>query len=133
MLSHVDEQSRPTMVDVTGKPVTRRTATAEARVRFPREARTRCARGGFATAKGPVFHTAIVAGVMAAKRTHELIPFCHPLGIEDCRIEIDMDGDEAVIALHRRRQSPHGRRDGSADRRLDRGADGLRHVQGAVA
>ena len=54
--------------------------------------------GGFATAKGPVFHTAIVAGVMAAKRTHELIPFCHPLGIEDCRIQIEMVGDEAVIA-----------------------------------
>ena len=97
MLSQVDEQSRPTMVDVTGKPVTRRTAVAEARVRFPREAAASLRAGGFTTAKGPVFHTAIVAGVMAAKRTHELIPFCHPLGIEDCRIEIDMDGDEAVI------------------------------------
>jgi cyclic pyranopterin monophosphate synthase len=97
MLSHVDEQSRPAMVDVTGKPVTRRTAVAETRVRFPREAAASLRAGGFTTAKGPVFHTAIVAGVMAAKRTHELIPFCHPLGIEDCRIEIDMDGDEAVI------------------------------------
>jgi len=97
MLSHVDEQARPTMVDVTGKPVTRRTAVAEARVRFPREVAASLRAGGFTTAKGPVFHTAIVAGVMAAKRTHELIPFCHPLGIEDCRIEIDMDGDEAVI------------------------------------
>ena len=97
MLSHVDEQSRPAMVDVTGKPVTRRTAVAESRVRFPRETATSLRAGGFTTAKGPVFHTAIIAGVMAAKRTHELIPFCHPLGIEDCRIEIDMDGDEAVI------------------------------------
>jgi cyclic pyranopterin phosphate synthase len=97
MLSHVDEQSRPTMVDVTGKPVTRRTAVAEARVRFPADAAAALRAGGFATAKGPVFHTAIVAGVMAAKRTHELIPFCHPLGLEDCRIEIDMHGDEAVI------------------------------------
>jgi cyclic pyranopterin phosphate synthase len=45
-----------------------------------------------------VFHTAIVAGVMAAKRTHELIPFCHPLGIENCRVEIDMnDRHEAVV------------------------------------
>ncbi len=97
MLSHVDEQSRPAMVDVTGKPVTRRTATAEARVRFPGDVAGALRAGGFATAKGPVFHTAIVAGVMAAKRTHELIPFCHPLGIEDCRIQIEMDGDEAVI------------------------------------
>ena len=97
MLSHVDEQSRPTMVDVTSKPVTRRTAVAEARVRFPADAAAALRAGGFATAKGPVFHTAIVAGVMAAKRTHELIPFCHPLGLEDCRIEIDMAADEAVI------------------------------------
>ena len=97
MLSHVDEQSRPTMVDVTGKPVTRRMAVAEARVRFPADVAAQLRAGGFATAKGPVFHTAIVAGVMAAKRTHELIPFCHPLGLEDCRIDIDMPGDEAVI------------------------------------
>ena len=86
------------MVDVSGKPVTRRTAVAEARVRFPPEVADALRAGGFATAKGPVFQTAIVAGVMAAKRTHELIPFCHPLGLEGCRIGIDMDaGDEAVI------------------------------------
>jgi cyclic pyranopterin phosphate synthase len=97
MLSHVDEQSRPTMVDVTGKPVTHRSAVAETRVRFPADAASALRAGGFATAKGPVFQTAIVAGVMAAKRTHELIPFCHPLGIENCRVEIDMVGDEAVI------------------------------------
>ena len=87
MLTHVDEQGRPTMVDVGGKAVTRRTAAVAAKLRST----------GFATKKGPVFETAIIAGVMAAKRTHELIPFCHPLGIETCRIEIDMPGDEAVI------------------------------------
>jgi cyclic pyranopterin monophosphate synthase len=97
MLSHVDERSRPTMVDVSGKAVTRRTAVAAARVRFPHAVAEQLRAGGFATSKGPVFQTAIVAGVMAAKRTHELIPFCHPLGIEDCRVEIDMEGDEAVI------------------------------------
>src|SRR5688500_2428875 len=97
MLSHVDEQARPTMVDVTGKPVTRRTAVAEARVRFPREAAASLRAGGFATAKGPVFHTAIVAGVMAAKRTHELIPFCHPLGIENCMIDIRMNNETEVL------------------------------------
>jgi cyclic pyranopterin phosphate synthase len=51
----------------------------------------------YATAKGPVFQTAIIAGVMAAKRTHELIPFCHPLGLERCDVSIDMQGDEAVV------------------------------------
>ena len=44
-----------------------------------------------------MFHTAIIAGTMAAKRTHELIPFCHPLGIESCKLAIDMDGDDAIV------------------------------------
>ena len=47
--------------------------------------------------KGPVFATAIIAGVMAAKKTHELIPFCHPLGLDKCDIDIQVAGDEAVI------------------------------------
>jgi cyclic pyranopterin phosphate synthase len=98
MFSHVDDDDRPSMVDVSGKSVTKRTAVAEARVRFPAAVADALRESGFSTSKGPVFHTAIIAGVMAAKRTHELIPFCHPLGIENCRIEIDMpDGDEAVI------------------------------------
>jgi cyclic pyranopterin phosphate synthase len=52
---------------------------------------------GLRSPKGPVFDTAIVAGVMGAKRTHELIPFCHPLGLESCRLTIEMEGDCAVI------------------------------------
>jgi cyclic pyranopterin phosphate synthase len=98
MFSHVDDRDQPTMVDVSGKQVTKRTAIAMARVRFPSEVAQALTDAGFSTAKGPVFQTAIIAGVMAAKRTHELIPFCHPLGIESCRVEIDMDGhDSAVI------------------------------------
>jgi cyclic pyranopterin phosphate synthase len=97
-LTHVDPQGRPTMVDVGGKQATHRTAVAETRVRFPPEIADQLRGAGFATAKGPVFHTAIVAGVMAAKRTHELIPFCHPLGLERCDVEIDMsEGIEAVV------------------------------------
>jgi cyclic pyranopterin phosphate synthase len=98
MLSHVDETGQPAMVDVSGKAVTRRTAVAETRVRFPAEVAEVLRQSGFATSKGPVFQTAIIAGVMGAKRTHELIPFCHPLGLENCRVEIEMnDRDEAVI------------------------------------
>ncbi len=86
------------MVDIGAKQVTRRTATAESRVRFPAAVAARLRAQGFATAKGPVFQTAIIAGVMAAKRTHELIPFCHPLGLERCDIDIVMNADdEAVI------------------------------------
>ena len=105
-LTHVDAQGRPTMVDVSAKAVTLRTAVAESRVRFPAAVAQALRDAGFATSKGPVFHTAIVAGVMAAKRTHELIPFCHPLGIERCDVVIDMHDDEAVVrctvALHHR-------------------------------
>jgi cyclic pyranopterin phosphate synthase len=98
MLSHVDETGHPAMVDVSGKAVTRRTAVAETRVRFPAEVAEMLRQSGYATSKGPVFQTAIIAGVMGAKRTHELIPFCHPLGLENCRVEIEMnDRDEAVI------------------------------------
>ena len=104
-LTHLDERGRPRMVDVGGKAVTRRTAHARVSVSFPPEAARHFAENDFSTAKGPVFHTAIVAGVLAAKRTHELIPFCHPLGIEDCDIQIAMDGDEAVIDC---RVSLHG-------------------------
>ena len=95
--THVDERRQPAMVDVGGKAVTHRTAVAEARVRFPPAVAEALRDSGFETSKGPVFQTAIVAGVMAAKRTHELIPFCHPLGLENCRIEIDMQGDDAAI------------------------------------
>jgi cyclic pyranopterin monophosphate synthase len=95
--SHIDSAARPTMVDVGDKVVTKRTATAVTRVKFPPDVAQALRSQQFSTAKGPVFHTAIIAGTMAAKRTHELIPFCHPLGIENCKLAIDMDGDDAVI------------------------------------
>jgi cyclic pyranopterin monophosphate synthase len=95
--SHIDSAARPTMVDVGEKVVTKRSATAQARVRFPPEVAQALRSQDFTTAKGPVFHTAIIAGTMAVKRTHELIPFCHPLGIESCKLAIDMEGDEALV------------------------------------
>jgi cyclic pyranopterin phosphate synthase len=88
-LTHLDAAHRPTMVDVGAKEPTLREATAEARVTLPRAVATALARSGHRTKKGPVFDTAVIAGVMAAKRTHELIPFCHPLGLERCAIEIE--------------------------------------------
>ena len=87
-LTHLDRANRPTMVDVAAKEVTLRSALAEARVRLPAAVARALRASGHRTKKGPVFATAIVAGVMAAKRTHELIPFCHPLGLEQCTIEI---------------------------------------------
>jgi len=87
-LTHVDAARRPTMVDVGAKDITLREASAEAIVTLPRAAALALRRGKERSKKGPVFDTAIVAGVMAAKRTHELIPFCHPLALERCRITI---------------------------------------------
>jgi len=77
------------MVDVGEKEVTERIAAAEARIRLPRNVAAALRRAGHRTKKGPVFDTAIIAGVMAAKRTHELIPFCHPLALERCTVEIE--------------------------------------------
>ncbi|WP_129647481.1 cyclic pyranopterin monophosphate synthase MoaC [Peristeroidobacter agariperforans] len=95
--THIDSSSRPTMVDVSDKAVTKRTATAQTRVRFPAEVAEALRSQQFNTPKGPVFQTAIIAGTMAAKRTHDLIPFCHPLGIEKCNVLIEMEGDDAVV------------------------------------
>jgi cyclic pyranopterin phosphate synthase len=92
-LSHVDAANRPRMVDVGAKVVTARTAVAEAVVRFPKDVADLLREGGMRSKKGPVIDTAIVAGTMAAKRTHELIPFCHPLAIERCRIEAEFVSD----------------------------------------
>ena len=94
------------MVDVTAKYETLRVATAVARLRFPDAAFEKLRSSGFETTKGPVFSTAIVAGTMAAKRTHELIPFCHPLGLERCDITIEADAGGLEIrcttAVHHR-------------------------------
>ena len=95
--THLDPDQRPTMVDVSGKDATQRSATAEARVQFPSVVAAALRDNALRSSKGPVFDTAIVAGVLGAKRTHELIPFCHPLGLESCRIVIDLEGDTAII------------------------------------
>ena len=98
MFSHLDDANQPTMVDVSSKPVTARSAHARARVWLPEEVRRGFDRGELQSPKGPVFQTAIVAGTMAAKKTHELIPFCHPLGLDACRISIGIDASgHAVI------------------------------------
>ncbi len=90
-LSHIDQDNLPTMVDVSHKDATDRQAHARTIVEFPAVVAEQFADGDIRTAKGPVFVTAIVAGVMASKKTHELIPFCHPLGLDNCKITIKMD------------------------------------------
>jgi cyclic pyranopterin phosphate synthase len=87
--SHLDAEGRPRMVDVGAKRVTPRHAVAQALVRFPAAVAAALRATGMRAKKGPVIDTAIIAGTMAVKRTHELIPFCHPLPIERCAIAIE--------------------------------------------
>jgi cyclic pyranopterin phosphate synthase len=98
MLSHVNRRNQPAMVDVGAKVVTRRTARAQARVHLTPEATALFDGEELHSKKGPVFQTASLAGVMAAKRTAELIPLCHPLPLDDCQVDIRMEeGGVAVI------------------------------------
>ena len=94
-LSHLDEQGRARMVDVSTKADTVRIATARGRVRMQPETLALVLRGG--VAKGDVIAVARLAGIMAAKRTGELIPLCHPLPITS--VDVDVTPDEAASAL----------------------------------
>jgi len=95
-LTHLDAKGRPAMVDVSSKALTAREATAECRVRFPPDVARQLRATGLKTTKGGIVETAIIAGTMAVKRTHELIPFCHPLPIDGCRIGIEWLDDNSL-------------------------------------
>jgi cyclic pyranopterin phosphate synthase len=98
MLTHLDDQNNPGMVDVSDKQVTYRTATARSIVLLPPEVLQHLVDGELQSKKGAVFQTAIIAGIMAAKKTGDLIPLCHPLGMDNCKITISLSANnEAVI------------------------------------
>lgn len=97
VLSHIDKNGKATMVDVSEKQVTQRTATARSVVLLPAEVLAQLVDGDIQTKKGSVFQVAIIAGIMAAKKTGELIPLCHPLALENCNINISLDNDEVII------------------------------------
>ncbi|MEX2235193.1 MAG: cyclic pyranopterin monophosphate synthase MoaC [Cyclobacteriaceae bacterium] len=96
-LTHVDSSGNPSMVDVSEKLVTKRMARAQAVVNVGREIISLVQGDELTTKKGPVFQTAILAGIMGAKKTSDLIPLCHPLGLDDCQITIRATGEEIVI------------------------------------
>ena len=105
-LSHLDEGGRARMVDVGDKPVTERTAEAEGAVRMSREAFDAIAAS--AVEKGDVLTVAQVAGTMAAKRTGELIPLCHPLGLDHVAVDAVLDPELPGVRI-RARASVRGR------------------------
>ncbi len=86
------------MVDVGEKSVSHRTAVARSIVYLPKEVLAYLADGELQTKKGSVFQIAIIAGIMAAKKTGDLIPLCHPLGLDNCQIDISVnEANEVVI------------------------------------
>jgi len=98
MLSHVNpEKNQPEMVDVGGKDITRRVARARAVVALTPEIMAQLEGNEIFCKKGPVFQTAILAGIMAAKKTPELIPLCHPIGLDTCTVDIVPGSDNRVV------------------------------------
>jgi cyclic pyranopterin phosphate synthase len=94
VLTHLDAKGHATMVDVTDKNATTREAVAEARVRMLPQTLKMIQEGGHP--KGDVFAVARIAGIMAAKKTHELIPLCHPLLLTSVKVELTAEGDDVV-------------------------------------
>jgi len=95
--THIDSTGNPTMVDVSAKEITKRIAKAQAIVDVGKEIISQIEGNELITKKGPVFQTAIIAGVMGAKNTSALIPFCHPIGLEDCQVKIRVKGKKIII------------------------------------
>nr|WP_288498003.1 cyclic pyranopterin monophosphate synthase MoaC [uncultured Pseudomonas sp.] len=95
MLTHLDSQGRANMVDVSDKAQTVREAVAEARVRMLPTTLQMIVDGDHP--KGDVFAVARIAGIQAAKKTSDLIPLCHPLMLTSVKVELQADGDDAVL------------------------------------
>lgn len=95
--SHLNKNGFPAMVDVSEKKFSKRTATATSIVSIPVEVLEKLNNDDIQTKKGSVFQTAIIAGIMAAKKTGELIPLCHPLGLQNCTINIYINRQNEVV------------------------------------
>lgn len=96
-LTHLNDAGQPAMVDVGQKAETRRVARARSRVVLGADILALVEQGDLPTRKGPVFQTAILAGIMGAKRTADLIPLCHPLGLDNCQVTITVAPPDAVV------------------------------------
>ncbi len=97
--SHLDELGNPNMVDVSEKQATKRIAKAQAIIILSDDILQHLVNNDIQTPKGSVFQTAIIAGIMGAKKTGELIPLCHSLGLENCHISIQFNAQNEVVIL----------------------------------
>lgn len=96
-LTHIDISGNPRMVDVSEKTASKRVAKARSIVVLGGAIMDLLQNDEISAQKGPVFQTAIIAGVMAAKRTGELIPLCHSLGLENCQVVISVNKQNEVV------------------------------------
>ncbi len=94
--NHLNQKNNPTMVNVSDKKITKRTAIAKASMFLGKEVISHFTNDELITKKGPVFQTAIIAGIQAVKKTSELIPMCHPLLINGVDIDINIVDDEHI-------------------------------------
>lgn len=94
--SHINKKGNPKMVNVSDKKVTKRTAIARGTMFLGREVVSHFSNDELMTKKGPVFQTAIIAGIQGVKKTSELIPMCHPLLISGVDIDISIVDEESV-------------------------------------
>ena len=94
--SHLTKNGEPTMVNVSDKGVSHRIAIARSKVILAPEILEQFQKDEIHTKKGPVFQTAILAGIMASKKTSELIPLCHPLGLDGCNVTIELNDSQEV-------------------------------------
>jgi len=95
--THIDAKGKPQMVDVGNKTISKRTAVAQSIVVLPLEVIEKIENNDIQTKKGAVFQTAVLAGIMAAKQTANLIPLCHPLGLDNCSVDIELNTNKEVL------------------------------------
>ncbi|MGB3079778.1 MAG: cyclic pyranopterin monophosphate synthase MoaC [Saprospiraceae bacterium] len=95
--SHLNKEGKTVMVDIGEKTPTRRSATARTVMGLPPEVINAFSDGDIQTKKGSVVGTAILAGIMAAKKTSDLIPLCHTLALEDCQINISFSKENELV------------------------------------
>lgn len=94
--THLSPNGDPTMVDVSIKKITQRVAVAFSKVKLNEAIVNQLQQDEIHTKKGPVFQTAILAGIMGSKKTSELIPLCHPIGLDNCTVEIKVNSEKEV-------------------------------------
>ncbi len=95
--THLNKSGQPAIVDVGEKKTTKRKAVAQAVIALPETVLEALRKDDFKTQKGSVFQIATIAGIMGAKKTSELIPLCHPIGLDNCDLQIELNSKNEIV------------------------------------